>query len=651
MPPPTSTQRSISIQTDPQQTETTTIGVQADINIDKDSSKSVKENKQESKQEMTIVTDDIDTASSQNIQDSPAISADLKDSVNVVPEIQESGNDTTVTIPSSIEANVQLTSVTSKPFVHLPLKRPLSPLSRDDLPPAKIAHFSTSMPDLTSVNTGTSEPSTCHADVIIESLSAVNSPVALRSMPLLTPLGISDKSYQFVTTPPTSPVKPVEPVIPVDKSGLESSIGDIVSQPLTTSLSGTVQVSSSNIVSVIQVDDNDLTVSLDKQSEIDSLNIEDLQNDDNKLVDDIISNSLLVSLESDALPCSDSSTSTIIDTTLSETAGLTVNLSVKETENLSIPVVSTTTTLSLDIPMLSPSISSPDVMTNTNIQETDFLLSPLPNLVSTTSSVPLPFLPPAIPITTSPIIFPALINPSVPSPITQPYLFSLPSQPVPTQSSFLFPSLPNSMPLTETTPVLSYQPPVSLFEPVNIKPDTLILSSAQPPTIPAIPTLAELSTNLSPSQSNELHFLSESSLIDSQVSIPGSPQHPRPPPLISPSINTISSPTTPLVSTDVDEKILLETVTTELGVDSIDPSLLNMSDLLSLLQPEDPLDELALTSGQVPSELIVLQESKGLDEEQDIDLNLTEAELLQDLPPELRETVQAILESQKEMDF
>ena len=647
MTPPTSTQRSISIQTDPRQTETTTIGVQADIDIDRDSSKSDKENKQESKQEMTIVTDDTERLSSQDIQDSPAISTDKKDSTNIVPEIQESVNDITVTMSSSTEANVQLTSVTSKLCTRLPLKRPLSPLSRDDLPPAKIAHFSVSMPDLTSVSTCTSEPSTRHTDMITEGLSAVNSPVAFRSMPLLTPLGISDNSYQFVATPPTSPVKPVEPVIPIDKSGLESSIGDMVSQPLTTSLSDTVQVSSSNIVSVIPVNDSDITVSLDKQSEIDSLNIEDLQNDDNKLVDDIISNSLLVSLESDALPCPDSSASTFIETTLSETNDLAVNLSVKETENLPIPVVSTTMPLSLDIPTLSPSCTSPDMMTSDNIQETDLLLSPLPSLVSTTS-VPLPFLPPTPSINTSPVIFPALINASVPSTITQPYLFSLPSQPVPAQSSFLFPSLPNSMPLTETTPVLSYQPPISLFQPVNIKPDTLILSSAQPPTIPAIPTLAELSTNLSPSQSNELNFLSESSLIESQVSIPGSPQHP---PLISPSINAMSSPTTPLVSTDVDEKILLETVTTELGVDSIDPSLLNMSDLLSLLQPEESLDELDLTSGQVPSELIVLQESKGLDEEQDIDLNLTEAELLQDLPPELRETVQAILESQKEMDF
>ena len=645
MTPPTSTQRSISIQTDPQQIETTTIGVQADIDIDRDSGKSDNENKQESKQEMTIVTNDTDTLSSQDIQDSPAISTDIKDSTNVVPDIQESVNDTTVAIPSSTEATVQLTSVTSKLCAPLPLKRPLSPLSRDDLPPAKIAHFSVSMPDLTSVSSSTSEPSTHRTDIITESLSAVKSPVAFRSMPLLTPLVISDNSYQFVTTPPTSPVKPVEPVIPVDKSGLESSIGNMVSQPLTTSLSDTVQVCSSNTVSTIPVNDSDLTVSLDKQSEIDSLNIEDLQNDDTKLVDDIISNSLLESLESDA--CPDSITSTFIETTLSETTGLAVNLSVKETENLPIPVVSTTKSLSLDVPTLSPSSSSPDMMTNANVQESDFLLSPLPSLVSTTF-VPLPFLPPTTSINTSPVIFPALINSSVPSPITQPYLFSLPSQPVPSQSSFLFPSLPNSMPLTETTPVLSYQPPTSLFQPVNIKPDTLILSSAQPPTIPAIPTLAELSTNLSPSQSNELHFLSESSLIEPQVSVPGSPQHP---PLISPSINAISSPTTPLVSTDVDEKILLETVTTELGVDSIDPSLLNMSDLLSLLQPEDALDELEITSDQVPSELIVLQESKGLDEEQDIDLNLTEAELLQDLPPELRETVQAILESQKEMDF
>ena len=67
-----------------------------------------------------------------------------------------------------------------------------------------------------------------------------------------------------------------------------------------------------------------------------------------------------------------------------------------------------------------------------------------------------------------------------------------------------------------------------------------------------------------------------------------------------------STPTSPFPSTVIpDENVLLEAVTNELGVDSIDPSLLNMSDLLSLLQPDsDPLDELALTTEEASSDMI-----------------------------------------------
>ena len=71
-------------------------------------------------------------------------------------------------------------------------------------------------------------------------------------------------------------------------------------------------------------------------------------------------------------------------------------------------------------------------------------------------------------------------------------------------------------------------------------------------------------------------------------------------------------PLPPLHTVIPDENVLLEAVTNELGVDSIDPSLLNMSDLLSLLQPDsDPLDQLALTTEEASSDMIVLQQSDG----------------------------------------
>ena len=109
-----------------------------------------------------------------------------------------------------------------------------------------------------------------------------------------------------------------------------------------------------------------------------------------------------------------------------------------------------------------------------------------------------------------------------------------------------------------------------------------------------------------------------------------------------------STPTSPFPSTVIpDENVLLEAVTNELGVDSIDPSLLNMSDLLSLLQPDsDPLDQLALTTEEASSDMIVLQQSDGMNVVQNLDLNINEEELLEGLPQELRDSVQAMLEDQ-----
>ena len=72
-----------------------------------------------------------------------------------------------------------------------------------------------------------------------------------------------------------------------------------------------------------------------------------------------------------------------------------------------------------------------------------------------------------------------------------------------------------------------------------------------------------------------------------------------------------------------------------------------MSDLLSLHQPDsDPLDQLALTTEEASSDMIVLQQSDGMNVVQNLDLNINEEELLEGLPQELRDSVQAMLEDQ-----
>ena len=203
---------------------------------------------------------------------------------------------------------------------------------------------------------------------------------------------------------------------------------------------------------------------------------------------------------------------------------------------------------------------------------------------------------------------------------------SLISQPVLFSSAIVTACCDSTIPILATDTIMSYQSALGYNPLSSAKSDSLILCTAHQPTIATIPTIAELTVS------------TQSKLIS-----------------VNDDSKAIFASTTPLVPTsdisNVDENVLLEAVTTELGVDSIDPSLLNMSDLLSLLQPEDSLNQLALTTDQGTSEMIVLQHSDELGIEHGVNLNLNEDELLQDLPPELRETVQAILDSQKEMEI
>ena len=242
-------------------------------------------------------------------------------------------------------------------------------------------------------------------------------------------------------------------------------------------------------------------------------------------------------------------------------------------------------------------------------------------------------------------------------------------------NSLAFPTLP-SLPN-----VLSQIPPVT--PPLSVLPITSLISSVAPPLV-----LPSLSSSTNNAQANFDSFsnagiMSVSAHESSQLfNIPTSlnfQSHQATPivslklPIPPPSVQSIFSFPNPLVSnaptpdsipdpssldgTPIDEGTLLATVTSELGVESIDPSLLNMSDLLSFLPSNDmALDDLAIMGGETPSETIVLQEGVGggaltpSEVESAIgkfdDLGLT----LKDIPLEIKDTVQAILKSQEELD-
>ena len=195
-----------------------------------------------------------------------------------------------------------------------------------------------------------------------------------------------------------------------------------------------------------------------------------------------------------------------------------------------------------------------------------------------------------------------------------------------TGNIFDFTSIPNSKGILPLKPEL-FQTVSSLSSP-HREGSALILSSANPNTITSVPSIEELSSSISSPGGDNLFFPDSAG------------------PHFPPSHS--STPTSPFPSTVIpDENVLLEAVTNELGVDSIDPSLLNMSDLLSLLQPDsDPLDQLALTTEEASSDMIVLQQSDGMNVVQNLDLNINEEELLEGLPQELRDSVQAMLEDQ-----
>lgn len=146
-----------------------------------------------------------------------------------------------------------------------------------------------------------------------------------------------------------------------------------------------------------------------------------------------------------------------------------------------------------------------------------------------------------------------------------------------------------------------------------------------------------------------------------------------PNPLVSNAVKDSLSESSSLAGTPIDEGDLLATVTSELGVESIDPSLLNMTDLLNFLPSDDvTLEDLAVTGGEISTDMVVLQEGIGGGEQTPLEFGLpphgdgavdekldslggsglvaSAESLLEDVPLEIKDTVEAILKSQSNLD-
>ena len=305
-----------------------------------------------------------------------------------------------------------------------------------------------------------------------------------------------------------------------------------------------------------------------------------------------------------------------------------------------------------------------------------------PPSISTKSLPPIP----SIGLTPSSMTTPSLLIPPISSSVQVATLFPFPSISIPVSSTLdLTDKIPSSivpslqyptMPIASSPIHLDSLLPIPLFSSSSTINNDLILPSNPNPQTTSSLSFPEIPGIPSPLFMSPFVPLPSLPVVDSSAPIGTLPTIPLVtspviPPLFSlpppetttafeSSLPAIHSTPTPAGTPDiVDETTLLAAVTSELGVESIDPSLLNMSDLLSLLPSDDSsLEELNITGGQIPSEMIVLQESIGggghLGAEGMLDvseMNFTQEQLLLDLPPELKDTVQAILESQKDLDI
>ena len=305
-----------------------------------------------------------------------------------------------------------------------------------------------------------------------------------------------------------------------------------------------------------------------------------------------------------------------------------------------------------------------------------------PPSISTKSFPPLP----SIGLTPSSMTTPSLLIPPISSSVQVATLFPFPSISIPVSSTLdVTDKIPSSivsslqyptMPIASSPIPLDSLLPIPLFSSSSTINNDLILPSNPNPQTTSSVSFPEIPGIPSPIFMSPFVPLPSLPVVDSSAPIGNLPTIPLVtspviPPLFSlpppetttafeSSLPAIHSTPTPAGTPDiVDETTLLAAVTSELGVESIDPSLLNMSDLLSLLPSDDSsLEELNITGGQIPSEMIVLQESIGgggnLGTEGMLDvseMNFTQEQLLLDLPPELKDTVQAILESQKDLDI
>ena len=297
-----------------------------------------------------------------------------------------------------------------------------------------------------------------------------------------------------------------------------------------------------------------------------------------------------------------------------------------------IPPVSVTTSLTSFLPVVS-SVLSCTVTINTRtssvanggsiVQAVSHDFTPGIDLGTPTIN----FGPPAIETTTRP---PDLIPPTLPLSI----------DPTNINSSTIFRSTGLVPPTLETPaihPLAIFQPPPQVLPTLGIiptiNPPIICPLSVEPPSIHSIFSF--------PSPLVSTSVIGDSPLQDSSSSLAGTP---------------------------IDEGDLLATVTSELGVDSIDPSLLNMSDLLSFLPSDDvTLEDLALTGGEISSDMVVLQEGVGGVGKTPVDFgrppgNLegfcsesavmatTPESILEDVPLEIKDTVEAILKSQTDLD-
>ena len=327
---------------------------------------------------------------------------------------------------------------------------------------------------------------------------------------------------------------------------------------------------------------------------------------------------------------------------------------------VSVPSITSFEPLSIPDPF-SSSISTLDC---SPLKQSD-LIPPVSVTTALTSFLPIDSVSPSVLLSTSSINTQTSsvancdsIVQSVPHDFTSDIDLGTPSIETTTEPYDLIPPSIQPLPLSIDTSTIIETPslvPPTLIETPVIDPLAII----QPP--PHVPPTLEITPTINPSIIGPPSIDPPS--IHSIFSFPS--------PLVSTSVlgnSPLCDSSSSLAGTPIDDGDLLATVTSELGVDSIDPSLLNMSDLLSFLPSDDmTLEDLALTGGEISSDMVVLQEGVGGVGKTPVDFGgpsvklegfggdsavvaTTPESILEDVPLEIKDTVEAILKSQTNLD-